>query len=112
MTLGLLCAGAPFTTSYGQEGAEHARKAVELAKNKKYAEAAEEFTKAIKADPKSERHYSNRGKAYRAAGKLEEAAADFTKVIEFDPKDFSAYSERGKVRVSQKKFDEAIADLT
>lgn len=95
-----------------QDDAEYARKAVELAKRKDYNGAAEQFSRAIKASPRTAKHYSNRGKAYRAAGKLAEAETDFTKVLELDSDNADALSERGKVRVSQKKFDEGIADLS
>ena len=46
-----------------------------------------EFTKVIEIDPKTPRNYSNRGTAYRSAGKFPEALADFSKVIELTPKD-------------------------
>ena len=107
-----LLAASPSATLFAQDDAEAARKGVELAKKKDYSGAAEEFGKAIKANPKAARHYSNRGKAYRAAGKLDEAESDFGKVIELEPKNADAFSERGKVRVSQKKYDEAIDDLS
>ena len=82
LSVAAVCLAGPLTRSYAQDDVEFSRKGVELAKNKKYGEAAEEFSKAIKANPKAPRHYSNRGKAYRAAGKLNEAVADFTKLIE------------------------------
>ena len=91
-----LCALAGRRWRSQQDDAEAARKGVELAKKKNYDGAAEEFSKAIKANPKAARHYSNRGKAYRAAGKLAEAEADFSKVIEMEPKNANAFSERGK----------------
>src|SRR4051794_24758605 len=96
----------------GEEGggADASRKGIELAKKRDYAGAAAEFTKAIKADP-SVAHYTNRGKAYRAAGNYTEAEADFTKVIQMNSENADAYSERGKVKVSEKKYDEALADL-
>src|SRR5215218_1042700 len=80
---------------------EHTRKGVELAKQKKYDQAAEEFGLAIKADPKDTKHYLNRGKALKAAGKLDEAEKDFSKVIELEPEKADGYSERGKLKVSQ-----------
>src|SRR3954470_5019667 len=84
------------------DSAEHTKKGIELAKEKKYDQAAEEFGLAMKADPADSKHYLNRGRAYRAAGKLDQAAADFTKLIEMEPQSANGYSERGKVRVSQK----------
>src|SRR4051812_18856527 len=77
---------APLATLHAQgDSAEHTKKGIELAKKKQYAEAAEEFGAAMKADPKDSRHYINRANAYRAAGKLDEAATDFTKYSEMEP---------------------------
>src|SRR5215211_3636832 len=91
---------------------EHTRKGVELAKQKKYDQAAEEFGLALKADPQDTKHYLNRGKALRMAGKLPEAEKDFSKVIEMKPDTPDAFAERGKVKVSQKNFESGIEDLT
>ena len=82
-----LCVAVPGTNLLAKDDdADFARKAVELAKKKDYTGAAEQFTRAIEASPKTARHYSNRGKAYRAAGKLAEAEEDFTKVLELERK--------------------------
>ena len=111
-TVLLLGVAVPVNDGFAQSDSDYARKAVALAKKKDYAGAAEQFSLAIKASPKTAKHYSNRGKAYRAAGQLEKAEADFTKVLELSPDNADAFSERGKVKVSEKKYDEGIADLT
>ena len=105
--------GAPLAAVHAQgDSAEHTKKGIEFAKKKQYAEAAQEFSAAIKADPKDSKHYLNRANAYRAAGKLQEAAADFTKYGELEPDRADGFSGRGKVKVSQKDYDGAIEDLT
>ncbi len=94
------------------DSAAHTKKGIELARKKQYAEAAEAFSAAIKADPKDSKHYLNRANAYRAAGKMQEAVADFTKYAEMEPDRADGLSGRGKIKVSQKDYDGAIEDLS
>lgn len=93
------------------DSAEYTKKAIELAKDKQYAQAAEAFGMAIKADPQDSKHYLNRANAYRAAGKLDEAAADFTKFSEMEPDRADGFSGLGKVKISKKDYDGAIEDF-
>src|ERR1700738_1296223 len=79
-----------------RKGGDHLEKGVELAQQKQYDAAIAEFTKAIEADPKDARTYSNRGTAYRATGKFTEAIADYSKAIEVSPKDYFGFMESGQ----------------
>src|SRR5262245_66552154 len=93
----------------GGGGGNHMQKGIQLAQEKHFDAAADEFGKAIKDNPKDPRGYANRGTAYRqgaraaiAAGDSEGAStryqaalADFAKYIELAPKDASAYTEPG-----------------
>src|ERR1700757_179368 len=77
-------------------GGNHMQRGIELAEQKHFDAAVEEFGKAIKANPKDPRGYANRGTAYRqgartaiAAGdsegasiRYQSALADFAKYIE------------------------------
>src|SRR5947209_1142741 len=99
--IALLSTAVPRASAQG-DSAEHTKKGIELAKEKKYDQAAEEFGAAMKADPNDPKHYLNRGRAYRAAGKFDLAEKDFSKLIEMEPKSSNGYSERGKTKVSQK----------
>jgi tetratricopeptide (TPR) repeat protein len=83
----------------GGGGGDHLGKGVELAQQKQYDAAIAEFTKAIESDPKDVRAYTNRGTAYRAAGKVIEALADFSKAIEMAPKDPLAYLDRSQTEL-------------
>src|ERR1700760_266088 len=78
------------------DSAEHTKRGIELAKQKQYDKAAEEFGAAMKADPNDPKHYLNRGRAYRMAGKYAEAEKDFSHLIEMKKDDNDGYSERGK----------------
>src|ERR1700746_4159757 len=91
----------------GGAGGNKCQRGIELAQQKHFDQAAEEFGKAIQANPKDPRGYANRGTAYRqgartalAAGdsegastRYQSALADFAKYIELAPKDASAYAE-------------------
>src|SRR5213594_4177985 len=88
-------------------GGNHMQRGIELAQQKHYDAATEEFGKAIEQNPKDPRGYANRGTAYRqgartamAAGdsqgastRYQAALADFAKYIELAPKDASGYVE-------------------
>ena len=94
----------------GGGGGNHMQRGIQLAQEKHYDAAADEFGKAIKDNPKDPRGYANRGTAYRqgartamAAGdsegastRYQSALADFAKYIEVAPKDASAYTEHGQ----------------
>ena len=92
-------------------GGGHMQRGIDLAQQKQYDAAIAEFTKAIQANPKDPRGYTNRGTAYRASNRLADAAADFSKAIEIAPSDEVAYRERGNTQVMQSQFDAALPDL-
>src|SRR5438270_9008451 len=106
-------------------GGNHIQRGIQLAQEKHFDAAAEEFGKAIKDNPNDPRGYANRGTAYRqgartavAAGDSEGAStryqaalADFAKYIELAPKDASAYTEHGQTLSELKQYDAALADL-
>jgi tetratricopeptide (TPR) repeat protein len=106
-------------------GGNHMQRGIQLAQQKQFDAAAEEFGKAIKDNPKDPRGYANRGTAYRqgartavAAGDSEGAStryqaalADFAKYIELAPKDASAYTEHGQTLSELKQYDAALADF-
>src|SRR4029434_6253400 len=91
-------------------GGNYMQRGIQLAEEKHFDAAAEEFGKALKANQKDARGYANRGTAYRqgaraafAAGdsegastRYQSALADFAKYIELAPKDASSYEEHGQ----------------
>lgn len=109
----------------GGGGGNHMQRGIQLAQEKHYDAAAEEFGKAIKDNPKDARGYANRGTAYRqgartaiAAGdsegastRYQSALADFAKYIELAPKDASGYTEHGQTLSELKQYDAALADF-
>src|SRR5437899_11864551 len=91
----------------GGDADAHRRKGIELFDAKQFAEAIQEFDKAVQAAPGDPTAYRDRGTAYRAAGRAAEAAgdggaagaryssalADFSKEIELAPKEPAGYVE-------------------
>src|SRR5919197_6499118 len=119
-----VCLAKPPAKS-GGGAASHMQRGIELAQQKNFPAAIDEFSKAIEANPKDARGYANRGTAYRQAAQAAQAAgdagtattryssayADFSKAIEVAPKDEVAYRERGMTQIMQKQFDAALPDL-
>src|SRR5260370_31780839 len=112
MLLSALFFGALVTNGKTRGGGGDAdaqrRKGIELFDAKQFAEAIQEFDKAVQAAPDDPSAYRDRGTAYRAAGRAAEAAgdggaagaryssalADFSKEIELAPKGTAGYLER------------------
>jgi len=106
-------------------GGNHIQRGIQLAQEKHFDAAADEFGKAIKDSPNDPRGYANRGTAYRqgartaiAAGdsegastRYQSALADFAKYIELSPKDASGYEEHGQTLSELKQYDAALADF-
>ena len=106
-------------------GGNHIQRGIQLAQEKHFDAAADEFGKAIKDNPNDARGYANRGTAYRqgartalAAGdsegastRYQSALADFAKYIELAPKDPSGYEEHGQTLSELKQYDAALADF-
>src|SRR5215471_12417686 len=107
-------------------GGNHMQRGIQLAQEKHYDAAADEFGKAIKDNPKDPRGYANRGTAYRqgaraavaagdsegASSRYQSALADFAKYVDLVAKDASAYTEHGQTSSELKQYDAALADFT
>src|SRR6476646_11857981 len=91
-------------------GGNHMQRGIQLAEEKHFDAAADEFGKAINDNPKDPRGYANRGTAYRqgartamqagdsegATTRYQSALADFAKYIELAPKDASGSTKQGR----------------
>jgi tetratricopeptide (TPR) repeat protein len=87
-------------------------RADDLRFKKYYAEAIQNYDKAIELDARDKTAYNNRGLALQTLQRYEEALADFTKVIELDPSNRNAYHNRGLVYYNLGQYERAIADYT
>jgi tetratricopeptide (TPR) repeat protein len=99
---------------FSAEVKEHFDAGVQLAGEEKYAEAADEFNKAIEKDPNQPGILSRLGDAYLKLGKNDEALAAYEKAVAMDPADPGLYtnmgvalSKLGKVTEAQEAFKKA-----
>ena len=77
-----------------------------------YRNAVNNFTDAIRLNPKDALPYLSRGSAYNRLGQPEKALADFTQAINLDPDDALAFVNRGLAHAKLGHLPEAIADCT
>lgn len=74
-----------------------------------YASAVEDFSQAIKADPKLMAAYNNRAMAYVRMGEEEKALSDFEAASKLDPKDANILGRQASVLSKLGRDQEAIA---
>ncbi len=79
-------------------------------KRGKYAEAVEDFTRAIERGPRANL-YEQRGRAYLCSDAWKLAERDFSKAIELDQAGGGAWIGRGVARAWMGRYREAIADV-
>jgi len=74
--------------------------------------AIQDYTLAIKYDPKDPHAYNNRGNLFASRfGDLDKALIDLNNAIEVGPKFFEAYTNRGLVRFYKGDLEGALKDL-
>ncbi|MDB9537266.1 tetratricopeptide repeat-containing serine protease family protein [Dolichospermum planctonicum CS-1226] len=76
-----------------------------------YREAAEDFTQAIKLDPKYIEAYFKRGYSYTWVSKHQEALTDFNQAIVLDPNYLDAYLNRGWSQLFLQNDQAALEDF-
>ncbi|MBD2137072.1 tetratricopeptide repeat protein [Anabaena sp. FACHB-1237] len=76
-----------------------------------YRQAAEDFTQAIKLDPKYIEAYFKRGYSYTWVSKHQEALTDFNQVIVLDPNYLDAYLNRGWSQIFLQNDQAALEDF-
>ena len=81
-----------------------------LAESGKQDEAIEQFTEAIKADPKNANAYYDRGLSHALKGNLDQAISDFNSALEIQPNGAAAYMNRGYAYYKKGNIDHAISD--
>ena len=75
-----------------------------------YESAFDDFTQAIKLNPKNGSAWNSRGLTKHKLGDHQGAIADYTKAIELNPKDDTAWSNRGAAKRNLGNFEGAIED--
>lgn len=104
-------AGEPnFARTFYERGLNHAR-------YHRYADALDDYSRAIKLDPKFVDAYFSRSSVYASDLPIVErdyakAAADLTSILEIVPRDFSARFNRALCYEQLRQYDEAIGDYS
>jgi len=79
---------------------------------KDYNQAIDDFSQAIRLDPKNALYYIARGQSYFNKGYWKECSNDESQAIKLEPQNAYYYSLRGNTYRFSKKYDLAIADYT
>ena len=79
--------------------------------SRRYAEAIEEFRKALAANPESLTAHVNLGSALVQTGNFNEAAEHFAAALRLDPKNINAHFNLAVLSARQEKHQEAVAHL-
>jgi tetratricopeptide (TPR) repeat protein len=81
-----------------------------LVTQQRWAEAVNQYTRAISLDPKKT-YFSNRAVSFNALGEFEKAEADCKIILTKDTKHIKAYFQRTVARMALKKWREAQSDI-
>ncbi|ABA24571.1 TPR repeat protein [Trichormus variabilis ATCC 29413] len=84
---------------------------LEKAKQRDYAGAIEEFSRALKLTPYFAEAYLQRGLAYYDSGAILLAVSDYTEVIRINPESVEAYYCRSLARLALKNLPGALEDV-
>lgn len=72
----------------------------------------DEYTAAIKNDPKNDKYYGARGQNYQRLGKLDLAVEDLSRAIELNPGRQDYFKVRALVFSNQKRYRDAFSDYS
>jgi tetratricopeptide (TPR) repeat protein len=95
-----------------KQAVDYFQSGYELHNQGKFKEAIEDYTKAIKLDPKYVDAYFNRGLAWFKIGSFDNAITDYTESIRLDSGAPDAYCNRGFAWHEKGEYDKAIDDYT
>jgi tetratricopeptide (TPR) repeat protein len=95
-----------------QSAKQYFKAGEDFTKAMNYADAIDQYTKAIELDPDYEKAYFNRGEAYANTGNHEHAAMDFDRAIVFDDKEAELYYFAGREWYLNGTFDKALDKLS
>ncbi|XP_047075062.1 U-box domain-containing protein 70-like isoform X2 [Lolium rigidum] len=93
-----------------QEAADHHRhKGNEFFQKKKYQEAADHYTEAIKKNPNDHRVFSNRAQSHIYLRNLSDGLEDAEKCIELDPTFLKGYLRKANAQFLMDNYESALA---
>ena len=73
--------------------------------------AVQDYSEAIKLEPKNAEAYNNRANAYSLLGQFNHALRDYDQAIKLDPKNARIYANRGMIKLRQGKGEDAQVDF-
>lgn len=77
-----------------------------------FANAVDDYTAAIRLDPKFSEAYVNRGVVHMMNRRMEAAFQDFADALKANPNNGRAYSNRGQAYMHVEFYEDAIAEFT
>ena len=89
----------------------HTKQGIAYSKKGQYAEAIEEYNKALEVNPNCALAYYNRSVAYTSMRQYDRAVSDCTKALQLSPRHASSYYSRGVSYWHLGSRKEAIKDL-
>ena len=98
-------------SSIPKQTLDHFKRGIELAQEKKTAEAEAELRKAIEMSPKFAPAHTELGKLQMLEGKLEDSVKSSSEAIRNDASDFDAHLNLGIAYLNLKKYTEAEPEL-
>jgi Flp pilus assembly protein TadD len=111
VVLGSFCCMTGLAAAAGGDFKEPYRRGVEFNKKGEYAQAIEQYTRAIALKKDSAELYFVRGRAYRQNGQFDQAIADLSKAIALKPAYGEAYNNRGVAYIGKGDKVKAQADF-
>ena len=93
-------------------GAAHVFRGKAQAQRNELKAAIQDFSAALKIDPRATDALYNRGAAYALMGQTKQALGDFSQVLELAPNDPDTLFYRALIYVNQGKIEEAVKDLS
>jgi len=95
--------------SSGKDAARFFSEGVRHQREGRFAQAIEEYEKAVSADPGSLEAYNNLGVLLKETGRLDQAVEAFQRALALDPKYEKALNNLGVVRYLKGQYEEAIS---
>ena len=75
-----------------------------------FDKAIDDYSQAIRLNPKAAAPYAGRGLAQAGKGDFKKAIADYDKAVQLEPEHAATYAARGSVYLREREWDKAIAD--
>jgi tetratricopeptide (TPR) repeat protein len=96
----------------GEDAEVYFQRGLVYSQKKDYDLAIDNYSQAIRRNPKNPSLYYNRGVAHSKKGNYAQAIVDYTEAIRLNPKDADAVFNRAFAYKRKGEYDKAIADYT